>query len=133
MLSRLNSEELNRIETITLGHYDANAESFWEGTKDHDVTQNREAFLSVCIQGKSLDILDLGCGPGRDITRFKALGHRPTGWTAVRSFAGSLVITPIARSFNKPFLIWNCRKKDSMGFSPTPRCFIFLVRNCPAS
>lgn len=86
MPSRLNSEELNIIETITLGHYDANAESFWEGTKDHDVTQNREAFLSACIQGKSLDILDLGCGPGRDVKYFKTLGHRPIGLDGSKEF-----------------------------------------------
>jgi hypothetical protein len=26
-----------------------------------------------------LDILDFGCGPGRDLITFKSLGHRPTG------------------------------------------------------
>ena len=79
MLPRLNSAELNEIETVTLRHYDDDAQSFWEGTKDHDVTQNHEAFLSACLPGKSLDLLDFGCGPGRDIKHFKALGHRPVG------------------------------------------------------
>jgi len=86
MFSSWNSEELNQIETTTLGHYDAHAESFWEGTKDHDVTQNLEAFLSACIQGKSLDILDFGCGPGRDIKYFKSLGHLPTGLDGSEEF-----------------------------------------------
>jgi SAM-dependent methyltransferase len=86
MDSGWNAEELNKIETITLGYYDANAESFWEGTKDHDVTQNLEAFLSACIQGKSLDILDFGCGPGRDVTYFKASGHLPTGLDGSEEF-----------------------------------------------
>ena len=86
MVSSWNSEELSKIETITLGHYDANAESFWQGTKDHDVTQNLEAFLSACIQEKTLDILDFGCGPGRDVKYFKALGHRPVGLDGSEKF-----------------------------------------------
>ncbi|PCI26484.1 MAG: SAM-dependent methyltransferase [SAR324 cluster bacterium] len=79
MIHPLNSKDLNAIERITIGHYDVNAEDFWEGTKDHDVTQNINAFLSACLQEKSLDILDFGCGPGRDVQVFKTLGHRPVG------------------------------------------------------
>ena len=72
-------KELHTIETLTLGHYNDNAESFWDGTKDHDVSQNIEAFLAPFPEGKLLDILDFGCGPGRDIEYFKSLGHRPVG------------------------------------------------------
>jgi SAM-dependent methyltransferase len=70
---------LNEIETMTLDHYSQNAEAFWHGTKDHDVTQNYEAFLTPFPKGQPLDILDLGCGPGRDVNYFKSLGHRPIG------------------------------------------------------
>lgn len=86
MLPPWNSEELDTIETTTIDHYDENAESFWEGTKDHDVTQNLEAFLLACLQEKSLDILDFGCGPGRDVKYFKTLGHRPTGLDGSEEF-----------------------------------------------
>jgi 2-polyprenyl-3-methyl-5-hydroxy-6-metoxy-1,4-benzoquinol methylase len=86
MFSSLNSEELNNVEKGTLNHYDANAKSFWEGTKDHDVTQNIESFLSACVQKKSLDILDFGCGPGRDVKYFKTLGHSPTGLDGSEEF-----------------------------------------------
>ncbi len=86
MFSSWNSEELNKIEKTTLRHYDVNAESFWEGTKDYNVTQNLEAFLSACVQGKSLDILDFGCGPGRDVKYFKALGHQPIGLDGSEEF-----------------------------------------------
>lgn len=72
-------KELHTIETSTLGHYNDNAESFWDGTKDHDVSQNIEAFLAPFPEGKMLDILDFGCGPGRDVKYFKSLGHRPVG------------------------------------------------------
>lgn len=73
------SEQLTEIEAATLNHYDLNAESFWEGTKDHDVSQNYAAFLRALPRDRALDILDLGCGPGRDLFYFKTLGHRPVG------------------------------------------------------
>jgi SAM-dependent methyltransferase len=87
MFSHLNPKELNKIETSTLGHYNANAASFWEGTKDHDVSQNRAAFLGACVQKKPLDILDFGCGPGRDLKYFKDLGHQAIGLDGCQEFA----------------------------------------------
>ena len=86
MRTNWNSDELNRIEAITLEYYDANAESYWQGTKDHDVTQNIESFLAACVAEKSLDILDFGCGPGRDIKYFESLGHFPTGLDGSEEF-----------------------------------------------
>ena len=72
-------EKMDEIETVTLDHYNHNAEAFWNGTKDHDVTQNYEAFLCPFPKEKKLDILDLGCGPGRDVKYFQSLGHRVVG------------------------------------------------------
>jgi SAM-dependent methyltransferase len=85
--------ELNEIETATLEHYNQNAEAFWIGTKDHDVAQNYAAFLAPFPKGKPLDILDLGCGPGRDVYYFKGLGHRPVG------LDGSIVFCNMARTY----------------------------------
>lgn len=86
-------KELNEIETVTLSHYDQHAEAFWNGTKDHDVIQNYEAFLAPFPKDKKLDILDLGCGPGRDVRYFQSLGHRPVG------LDGSAVFCDMARSY----------------------------------
>ncbi len=72
-------DQLKQVQKSTVGHYEDNADSFWQGTKDHDVTQNYAALLSRFEQGVSLDILDFGCGPGRDVSYFKSLGHRPVG------------------------------------------------------
>jgi SAM-dependent methyltransferase len=70
----------------TLAHYQANAASFWEGTKDHDVTQNRAALLDA-IEGPSpFTVLDLGCGPGRDLTYFRSLGHEAVGLDGCHAF-----------------------------------------------
>lgn len=71
--------DLNVITSRTLDHYESNAASFWEGTRDHDVTQNYEAFLGALPSRAGLKVLDFGCGPGRDLAYFKGLGHEATG------------------------------------------------------
>ncbi len=77
---------LNEITQQTIAHYDGHAQSFWEWTKNHDVSQNIAAFLGACQPDKVLDILDFGCGPGRDVLHFKALGHRPVGLDGSAAF-----------------------------------------------
>lgn len=86
MPDKLPTEQLAEIERITLGHYDENARSFWQGTKDHDVSQNYQKFLSQFPAAQQLDILDFGCGPGRDLAYFKSLGHRPVGLDGTQAF-----------------------------------------------
>jgi SAM-dependent methyltransferase len=83
---------LAEIETMTLRHYNQHAEAYWLGTREHDVTQNYAAFLRPFPQHKQLDILDFGCGPGRDVSYFKSLGHRPVG------LDGSEVFCAMARA-----------------------------------
>ena len=78
--------DLEEIENLTIGHYENNAESFRIGTKDHDVSQNIAAFISALPKGKKLDILDFGCGPGRDLNVFKQMGHSPTGLDGSKEF-----------------------------------------------
>ena len=64
---------------ITLAEYDGMAEAYRHGTADHDVSQNIAALLDA-IEGEApFAILDLGCGPGRDLRAFAALGHAATG------------------------------------------------------
>ncbi len=82
----LSTKDLETISSSTLNHYEANAASFWEGTRHHDVTQNYEALLSALPNRTGLKILDFGCGPGRDLAYFKSLGHLPTGLDGSKSF-----------------------------------------------
>lgn len=86
MTEKIPESQLSEIETITVGHYENNASSFWQGTKDHDVSQNYEKFLSQFPAKYALDILDFGCGPGRDMGYFQSLGHRPIGLDGSESF-----------------------------------------------
>lgn len=86
MKTKLTSDDLEAITSTTLHHYESSAAAFWEGTKDHDVSQNYQALLAALPAQKGLRILDLGCGPGRDLLYFKSQGHSPTGLDGSPSF-----------------------------------------------
>lgn len=94
MPDTLKPEQLAEIESVTLDDYSENSSSFWQGTRDHDVSQNYRALLSQFPRSLTLDILDFGCGPGRDLAYFKSLGHRPVG------LEGSEVFCAMARNYS---------------------------------
>jgi SAM-dependent methyltransferase len=74
------------IARATLAHYERQAEAFREGTRDHDVRQNIDALLSRIETTPPFTILDFGCGPGRDLRAFAALGHVAIGLEGAPSF-----------------------------------------------
>jgi len=78
----------------TLAYYEQRAAQFWEGTRDHDVRQNMQALLRHITAAPPLRILDLGCGPGRDLAAFRALGHEPVG------LDGSAQFVAMARQYS---------------------------------
>jgi SAM-dependent methyltransferase len=78
--------DLESIESRTLAHYNERADAFREGTHDHDVSQNIDALLRHIEGSPPFEILDFGCGPGRDLQRFVALGHRPVGLDGAKRF-----------------------------------------------
>jgi SAM-dependent methyltransferase len=82
----LSAEELAETSFVTLEHYNANAEGFWAGTRDHDVSQNRNALLEHLTGAGPFRILDFGCGPGRDLKAFKDLGHEVIGLDGAEHF-----------------------------------------------
>jgi SAM-dependent methyltransferase len=88
----LTPDDLRDIAARTLAHYDRNALAFWEGTRDHDVSQNIDALLKHIEAPPPFELLDVGCGPGRDLKTFKALGHRATG------LEGSAQLAALARA-----------------------------------
>src|SRR6185295_8115360 len=83
----LDPRELEKIVGGTLDHYNDRAEQFWEGTRDHDVTQNIAALLRHITAPPPFTILDLGCGPGRDLKAFTAMGHVAIGLEGASRFA----------------------------------------------
>ena len=84
-LARLSEVELSRASATTLSHYDGSAERFWLGTRDHDVSQNVDALLRHLGETRST-ILDLGCGPGRDLINFRDRGHLAVGLDGALQF-----------------------------------------------
>jgi SAM-dependent methyltransferase len=84
--SHVIADELSRTSTITIAHYNRHAEAFWEGTRDHDVRQNREALLANMIGLGPFRILDFGCGPGRDLRAFTNLGQEAIGLDGAERF-----------------------------------------------
>ena len=54
----------------TLDHYNRRAVEFEAGTRDHDVSQNIATLLEHIEGLAPFRILDLGCGPGRDLKAF---------------------------------------------------------------
>jgi len=80
-------DDLHAITATTLGHYNSVAESFREGTRDHDVSQNIDALLRHIHGPAPLHILDFGCGPGRDLQTFARMGHVAVGLDGSQAFA----------------------------------------------
>lgn len=71
--------ELEEIAGRTIAHYDGRAEEFEAGTRGHDVSPNIAALLRHIRGEPPFAILDFGCGPGRDLKAFAALGHAVVG------------------------------------------------------
>jgi SAM-dependent methyltransferase len=84
---KLGREDVEKAASLTLEHYNRSAEDFWEGTREHNVSQNIEALLQHIEGEPPFAILDLGCGPGRDLKVFTELGHRATGLEGAWRFA----------------------------------------------
>ncbi len=85
-LRAIEPDELARLVERTIAHYDRHAEDFREGTKHHDVSQNIDALLRHMAGDGPHDILDLGCGPGRDLRALAERGHVPVGLDAAHRF-----------------------------------------------
>ena len=82
----LSKAQLRCISEATIGHYDRTAEEYWDGTQNHDVSQNYQALLEAIEGYPPFSILDLGCGPGRDLRYFRSLGHVVVGLDGSKEF-----------------------------------------------
>ena len=83
---RADAGQLHRISQVTIAHYDRSAEAYRDGTRDHDVSQNYASLLDAIEGDRPFSILDLGCGPGRDLHHFRSLGHDAVGLDGSNEF-----------------------------------------------
>jgi SAM-dependent methyltransferase len=88
------NDDIDDITRRTLAYYGGHAQQFFAGTIDHDVSQNIEALLGAIEATPPFTILDFGCGPGRDLKTFSALGHRAIG------LDGSAEFVEMARAYS---------------------------------
>lgn len=72
-------------EIVTIAEYQQTAVSFRLGTWNHDVSQNRDTLVAAMPYNPG-KILDIGCGPGRDLIAFKSQGHTVIGLDATPAF-----------------------------------------------
>jgi SAM-dependent methyltransferase len=112
-------DDIEQITRRTLDHYERNAQAFLEGTRDHDVSQNVAALLDAIEGAPPFRILDLGCGPGRDLRTFKALGHEPVG------IDGSARFVDMAREWSG-CTVW---QQDFVALSLPPASFDGIFAN----
>ena len=69
-------KRLKGEKRMTDEFYNQNATQFFEGTVHAKMRQNYEPFLKRVLQGGN--ILDAGCGSGRDSLAFKKMGYQVT-------------------------------------------------------
>lgn len=77
-------------------YYDENAQAFFEGTVEADMSSNYIDFLAKLAKGSH--ILDAGCGSGRDSKNFKELGYKVTAIDASEAMcalAGEYINQPV--------------------------------------
>ena len=82
----LSAAQLAQVSRRTIAHYNRKATEFRDATWGHDVSQNIAALLKHSVRPSPLTILDLGCGPGRDLVQFRDLGHHPIGLDGAEAF-----------------------------------------------
>ena len=76
-----------------MNYYDKNAQEFFDGTFDADMSSHHEKFIKYIPENSH--ILDAGCGSGRDTLMFKSLGFEVT------SIDGSIEMCRLASEYAK--------------------------------
>ena len=129
---KLDPLALQQLSAATLAHYDQRADDFWRGTRDHDVSANIAALLQYIEGSSPFTIMDLGCGPGRDLKTFADLGHVAVGVEGAARFVEMARTHSGCDVWQQDFLKLDFRKTISTAYSPTPRCFMCPAKNSRA-
>jgi SAM-dependent methyltransferase len=79
---------------LTIAAYDRMADAYFEETRDRDLHADYDLFFRHLAGPMPFNLLDLGCGPGRDLRYFTSLGHQAIG------IDGSMRFVNMARSYS---------------------------------
>jgi hypothetical protein len=60
---RVDVEQSRRMSEMTIAYYDRMAEAYWDGTRDHDVSQNYTALLDAIETDPPIPFLIWVVGP----------------------------------------------------------------------
>jgi predicted TPR repeat methyltransferase len=129
---KLTPHELKQIVNLTLDQYSDSAEDFWEGTRGHDVSQNISALLQYIEGHPPFTLLDLGCGPGRDLKALADRGHRAIGLDGAARFTAMARAHSGCEDGNRISSSSICRTLISTVFSPMQPCSTYRARSCHA-
>lgn len=100
----LDRRQLNEISQQTIADYNSRAQLFHQHTHDHDVSQNIAALTRYIKTPAPWDLLDFGCGPGRDLKVFSAQGHIATGLDGSEEFCAMARKTSGCEVWQQDFL-----------------------------
>lgn len=71
--------DLRQAPKQTIAAYDRMADAYADDAQHRDLSADYALFLGPFEGRGPLELLDLGCGPGRDLRYFASLGHRALG------------------------------------------------------
>jgi SAM-dependent methyltransferase len=128
---RSEPHEVQEITARTLAHYDKRAEEFRAGTQDHDVSQNIAALLKHIEGEPPFTILDLGCGPGRDLKALATLGHTPIGLDGAAAFVAMARADTGCEIWQQDFLALDLPSKHFDGIFANASLFHVPSRELP--
>ena len=98
------AEDASAIAARTLSHYAANAQGFWEGTRDHDVSENVSALLSALNRPAPLTRSSTSvAGPVAILRPSARSGTQRWGSTVAPSSCTWRALIPAARCSSRVF------------------------------
>ncbi len=122
---------LEEVTRLTLQHYNQRAESFWEGTCAHDVTQNINAMLNHIRSEPLFTPFDFGCGPGRDLKALAELGRVAIGFDGAPRFVEMARIHTGCEAWLQDFLALDLPKGHFDGIFANASLFHVPSRELP--
>src|ERR1700731_17227 len=125
------AEQLRRISEVTIAHYDRLAKAYWDGTRDHDVTQNYAARSWIRLRAiPPTPFLIWVVGPAET---YATSDHwATTSWVWMDRRNSWPWHAPIrgARSSNRISSRWHYRRGASMASLRMHRCSTCRARSC---